>query len=119
MIALTIIIVVGSGNEYIATQRLASMIELQNKAEATVYRGSNEKLTIDANDLVVGDLIEFDDGMKVPADVMMISGANVKCKEDALTGEADEFTKEPVTEENWKEGVASVMYAKSCTNAGC
>lgn len=57
--------------------------------------------------------------MKVPADVMMVSGANVKCKEDALTGEADEFTKEPLTEENMKEGVACVMYAKSTSNAGC
>lgn len=41
-IALTIIIVVGSGNEYVATQRLASMIAMQNEAVATVYRGSSQ-----------------------------------------------------------------------------
>lgn len=96
-IALCIIIVVGSGNEYVANQRLAAMLKLQDSAEVTVFRGSNKGQRIDAKELVVGDLIDFDDGMKVPADVMMIDGQNVRCKEDALTGEADEFVKSPVT----------------------
>ena len=118
-IALVIIIVVGSSNEYVANQRLAAMIALQAEAVVTVYRGSQQREKIDAKELVVGDLIDFDDGMKVPADVMMVAGQNVRCKEDALTGEAGEFAKEPVTAENYNGGAACVMYAKSTSNAGC
>jgi magnesium-transporting ATPase (P-type) len=42
-----------------------------------VYRGSTETTTINSELLVVGDLIYIESGMKVPADMLMISGQDL------------------------------------------
>jgi P-type E1-E2 ATPase len=55
-----------------------------------------------ADDLVVGDLIQFALGNKLPADCIMVSGQDVQCLEDELTGEPDEKDKEPVTFDNYQ-----------------
>lgn len=55
-------------------KRLADLVNLSEKQEVAVYRGSTETQTIDANDLVVGDLVVIASGMKVPADLVMVSG---------------------------------------------
>jgi len=63
-----------------------------------VYRKGNSEDTekIGYENLVVGDLILIEAGMKVPADCMLVSGQNVTCKEDALTGEPDLLEKTPI-----------------------
>jgi len=62
LIALTIIITVNSGNNWISERRLADLVNLSEKQEVTVYRGSTEAVTIDGSDLVVGDIIYFESG---------------------------------------------------------
>lgn len=74
LIALFIIIVVNSGNNYISERRLADLVNLSEKQEVAVYRGSTDAITIDGSQLVVGDLIYFEAGMKVPADCIMVEG---------------------------------------------
>jgi len=74
LIALNIIIIVNSGNNYMAEQRLANLLKLSNKQKVAVFRGKAETETIDSTDLVVGDLIYFESGMKCPADMVMVSG---------------------------------------------
>jgi magnesium-transporting ATPase (P-type) len=74
LIALNIIIFVNSGNNYLSEKRLADLVNLSEKQEVAVYRGSTDTITIDANDLVVGDLVYIESGMKVPTDMLMISG---------------------------------------------
>lgn len=95
MIALCIIIVVSSSNNYASERRLANLVAMADRQEVAVYRkGTNdETTTISYEDLVVGDLVELSKGMKCPADCMLVNGQNVKCKEDALTGEPDEILK--------------------------
>ncbi len=40
-----------------------------------MFRGSaTDSITIDASQLVVGDIFAFDAGMKVPADAIMVDG---------------------------------------------
>jgi Ca2+-transporting ATPase len=117
-IALCIIIVVGSANEYTASIKLRKLIEMSEAQEVFVFRGSTEKKTMNATELVVGDLIEFKDGNKMPADCIIVEGNSVQCKEDELTGEPDDKDKVPVTEENFCNDVHSVMYAKSKVAAG-
>lgn len=89
LIALTIIIVVNSGNNYISERRLADLVSLSDKQEVAVFRGSTDAITIDGSELVVGDLIQFESGMKVPADCIMVEGQDVECIEGELTGEPD------------------------------
>jgi Ca2+-transporting ATPase len=101
MLALCIIIVVSSGNNYASERRLANLVAMADRQEVAVYRkGKNdETTTISYEDLVVGDLVFLSKGMKCPADCLLVSGQNVKAKEDALTGEPDEILKSPIDPE--------------------
>jgi P-type E1-E2 ATPase len=120
MIALGIIIVVSSGNNYASERRLANLVALADRQEVDVYRkGNNTETTrISYEDLVVGDLVEVSKGMKCPADLLLVEGDNIKCKEDALTGEPDEIEKVPLTMENYGLGKDAVMFAKSQVSNG-
>jgi len=85
-----------------------------------VHRGSaTETRTIDAEDLLVGDLIKFEQGMKVPADCVMASGQDLCTDESELTGEPDEIEKAIVSRENYATGgVVGTMLAKSLVTSG-
>ena len=74
MIALNIIISVNSVNNYFSEKRLADLVKLSDEMMVTVFRNSTETITIDSEQLVVGDLVYIESGMKVPADMLMISG---------------------------------------------
>jgi len=52
MIALTIIIVVNSGNNWISEQKLAALVETSAKQMIGVFRGDKEAITIDIQELV-------------------------------------------------------------------
>ena len=62
---------------------------LQNliKTIAHVRRGG-EEYEIDANELVPGDIVLLESGMKVPADIRVISSRNLQAEESLLTGES-------------------------------
>jgi len=101
MIALVIIITVNSGNNYMSERRLADLVNLSSLQEIAVFRGSTDSITIDSRDLVVGDLIAFEQGMKIPADCILVEGQDVCCSETELTGEPDGLDKTPVTIDNY------------------
>ena len=118
LIALNIIIVVNSGNNYISERRLADLVNLSEKQEVAVYRNSTDTITIDSSLLVVGDIIKFEAGMKVPADCIMLEGQDVVCVEGELTGEPDGIDKVPVDEANYNSGIMCTMLAKSLIQTG-
>ena len=75
MIALVIIIVVNSGNNWISERQLANLVALQDIQEVAVHRGSEyDTKTIDSSELLVGDIVSFKDGEKVPADMVLVEG---------------------------------------------
>jgi Ca2+-transporting ATPase len=116
---LTIIIVVGSGNNYISERRLSDLVKLSDKQEVAVYRNSTNTTSIDSAGLVVGDLFYFEAGMKVPADCLVIEGQDVVCIEAELTGEGDGIEKTPVNEDNFNnEATSGTMLAKSLISEG-
>jgi len=57
LIALNIIIIVNSGNNYLSEKRLADLVKLSDEQMVAVYRGSTETTTINSELLVVGDLV--------------------------------------------------------------
>jgi P-type Ca2+ transporter type 2C len=118
MIALFLIIVVNSGNNWISERRLANLVKLSDAQEVAVFRGSDQTITIDASELVVGDLIKYEQGMKVPADCIMMSGIDTVCIEGELTGEPDGVEKVPLTEDNYNSGAMCTMLAKSLIQNG-
>jgi magnesium-transporting ATPase (P-type) len=119
MLALCIIIVVSSGNNYASEKRLANLIALAEKQDVPVYRkGNGETETVSYEDLVVGDLIALSKGMKVPADCMVVENDNLFSKEDALTGEPDALPKNALTQQNYNEGKDCVIFAKATISDG-
>ncbi len=78
--------VVGFLQEYRADAAIAQLKKL-SKCEAKVVR-DGKVIKIDAEELVVGDVIELEEGDRVPADCRILSGDNFRCDESALTGES-------------------------------
>ncbi len=74
------------------------------RVETMVYR-NGKAITIDAADLVYGDIIHLENGDKVPADARIIHSIELQIEESALTGESEPVRKvaEPLT---GKRGVA-------------
>ena len=116
LIALNIIIFVNSGNNWLSEKRLADLVNLSEKQMVAVYRGSIESETIDANDLVVGDLVIMESGMKVPADMVMMNGQDLSTVEADLTGEPDQQIKKVITEGNMQD--IGTFLAKSLVVSG-
>lgn len=70
-----------------------SKIQQMLATKATVYR-QGQRLDIDASQLVVGDVVYLEAGDNVPADLRLVSCANLRIQESALTGESDAVTKQ-------------------------
>lgn len=113
-VALTIIIVVTSTNNYISEKRLADLVALSDKQEVPVFRGSDVPAAMDTAELVVGDVIALKMGDKVPADCLVIEGKDMSCIEGDLTGEPDALDKARVTPDNCNDGLTNcVMFCKA------
>ena len=83
-----------------------------------MYRGSENPDMISNDDLVVGDVFDFENGMKLPADAVVLRSKDAKCTEADLTGEPDEFLKLRLDESNYQiPDNSGVILAKSlCVN---
>jgi Ca2+-transporting ATPase len=62
--------------------------------QTTVIR-NGKKSTIEAKELVPGDIVQLEAGDKVPADLRIIEAIRLKAEESALTGESVPVDKEP------------------------
>ena len=61
----------------------------------------NKKMTIKAEELVKGDLVEIKFGDRIPADVRIIESRGLKVDNSSLTGESEPQTRTPeYTHEN-------------------
>jgi P-type Ca2+ transporter type 2C len=80
-----------------ALESLRKMLSI----EAETIRDGN-KSTIDAEELVPGDIVKLKSGDKVPADVRVIESKNLQVEESPLTGESVAVNKdtEPVKEDD-------------------
>lgn len=58
--------------------------------------------TVDVPELVVGDVIKIEQGMKIPADCIMLEGIDIACDESAMTGEPDQMEKTSVTDRSYE-----------------
>jgi P-type E1-E2 ATPase len=84
-----------------------------------VFRGSEGlPKIIDATELVVGDVYKVEQGMKIPADSLLIEGRNIECNESDLTGESRSIVKEVVDLGNYKQGADCSLLGKSLVISG-
>lgn len=76
----------GAYQEYNA-EKSASALQNLLKIKSRVKRDNQEK-EIPADELVPGDIVFLESGMKIPADVRLISSSNLTVDESFLTGES-------------------------------
>jgi len=92
---------------------------MSDKQDVAVYRNSVDAETIDASELLVGDIYGFQSGIKIPTDSIVIEGQDIECTETELTGEPDAMEKVILNMDNYKKnGSTTTMLAKSLCTQG-
>jgi Ca2+-transporting ATPase len=86
LVILVLNAVVGAAQEYRAERAVAALRRMAAPL-ANVRRGGRH-LTLDAADLVPGDLVLLETGNMVPADLRLIEAVDLQADESALTGES-------------------------------
>ncbi|KAF8899916.1 Ca-transporting ATPase [Gymnopilus junonius] len=97
MIAIAIVVIVGSVNDWQKERQFKALNERKEERGVKVIRDGVERV-IDIKEVVVGDIALLEPGEVVPCDGIFISGHNVKCDESSATGESDTFKKVPYHE---------------------
>ena len=93
IVAVTIVILVTTINDYMKGLKFAALNEETSKCPAQVLRdGVRQK--IDVSELVVGDVVEFSGGTFLPSDGLFLEGQGVSVDEAAATGENDDKKKD-------------------------
>ncbi|XP_061460915.1 sodium/potassium-transporting ATPase subunit alpha-2-like isoform X2 [Rhineura floridana] len=83
-------------------------------ARALVIRGG-EKLQINAENVVVGDLVEIKGGDRIPADLRIITASGCKVDNSSLTGESEPQSRSPdCTHENPLETRNICFFSTNC-----
>ncbi|WBH17846.1 cation-translocating P-type ATPase [Sphingomonas radiodurans] len=84
---------IGTVQEGKAAGSLAALRDMIGH-DATVRRGGSVAV-IDARDIVVGDVVELESGMAVPADIRLSSAAALHVDQSTFTGESVAVAKDP------------------------
>ncbi|MFH1587306.1 MAG: HAD-IC family P-type ATPase [Candidatus Diapherotrites archaeon] len=100
-----IIAVLGFWQEFKAEKAMEALKRMV-PATATVLR-NGRKSKINAENLVPGDIVFLETGDKVPADLRLIEGFNLKIDEALLTGESESVLKD-VGELNGKKAISEM-----------
>ena len=75
-------------------------------------------MTVDAEELLVGDIITFELGKTVPADCVLISASDLSCNEGLLTGEPEAIKKHEVTEHNFDKNPCPFIFKSTLVETG-
>ncbi|KAF9000698.1 calcium-translocating P-type ATPase [Cyathus striatus] len=92
VIAILIVVVVGSINDWQKERQFRTLNEKKEERGVKVIRDGAEKV-VDIKEVVVGDIALLEPGEIVPCDGIFLSGHNVKCDESGATGESDAIKK--------------------------
>ncbi len=119
MIAVTIIVSVTAGQNLMKEKQFQKLVMKAAEDEVAVFRGHDGVTqTIPGEEIVVGDIIKVEGGMKVPADCILIRGTDISCDEAAMTGEPDNMDKDWITEANVNTNPDPFMLAKTLIISG-
>lgn len=107
-----VLAIVQEGN---AEKSLAALQDL-NKQSSTVLRDGKVE-TVDAEEIVVGDILLLESGSMITADARVIQASQMRVEESALTGESEPVEKDPdyLGEEEDALGDQKNMVFKGCT----
>ncbi|NXJ86961.1 AT1A2 ATPase, partial [Trogon melanurus] len=115
-----VVIVTGCFSYYQEAKSSKIMDSFKNMVpqQALVIR-EGEKIQINAENVVVGDLVEVKGGDRVPADMRIISSHGCKVDNSSLTGESEPQTRSPeFTHENPLETRNICFFSTNCVEGG-
>jgi P-type Ca2+ transporter type 2C len=94
IIAITIIVLVSTINDWAKSREFKKLNERQLERETKVIRFGVSTL-LSGSDILVGDVVLLEPGDVIPADGILLNGYNVMCDESSATGESDLVHKTP------------------------
>ncbi|XP_030635771.1 sodium/potassium-transporting ATPase subunit alpha-1-like [Chanos chanos] len=116
-IVLSAVVIITGCFSYFQEAKSSKIMESFKKMvpqQALVIR-NGEKMSIDAVDVVLGDLVEVKGGDRIPADLRVISSTNCKVDNSSLTGESEPQTRSPeLTHENPLETRNIAFFSTNC-----
>ena len=92
ILAILLNVIMGFIQEYRSQKAVETLKTLITK-NAIVKRSSEIK-TIDSNELTIGDIVILEEGIKIPADLILIESNNMIVDESSLTGESEGVNKD-------------------------
>ena len=109
-----VLAIVQEGN---AEKSLAALQDMNKQSSSVLRDGKVE--TIDAEDVVVGDILVLESGSMITADARLIQTAQLRVEESALTGESEPIEKdsEYIGKQDAPIGDQINMLFKGCTVA--
>ncbi|TIB93928.1 calcium-translocating P-type ATPase [Wallemia mellicola] len=105
LIAILIVVLVGSINDYQKELQFMKLNQKKDDREVKVKRDGNEQY-INIKNLLVGDILQIETGDILPVDGVFLRGHNLKADESAATGESDAIKK--VTFDEYSEYLDSL-----------
>lgn len=97
IVAIVIVVVVGSLNDYQKELQFVKLNKKKTDRNINVRRsGKTQEMSV--FDILVGDVVLMEAGDMIPVDGILIEGHNVKCDESQTTGESDLMRKKPADE---------------------
>ena len=117
LVAIIIIIVVTVGNDLAKEAKFQELMQKSDIMQARVRRSDTMK-TVDSQELVVGDLIELEQGDTVPADCIVVECMDLATNESTLTGEPEAIIKEALTNENYRHNPCPFLLQGSLVENG-
>jgi magnesium-transporting ATPase (P-type) len=90
--AVLIVAVVTATNDYSKDQQFRALNAIKDNISVQVLR-SGARTQISTTEVLVGDVVLLESGDKVPADGVLIRGADVTANESSLTGEPEDVRK--------------------------
>ena len=120
--AILVVLIVNASIGFITERQAERALDALRRATRSVVRVRREgrEAIIDAEDLVPGDIVLLGAGDRVPADLRIISTANLWAEESALTGESAPVAKgaSPVADEAPLAERHSMLYLGTIIVAG-
>lgn len=119
--AVIIIVSIASANNYSKEKQFQKLVAKAAIEYCAVFRGSEGMTeTIPVTELVVGDVIKLEQGMRIPADCILLEGIDISCDEAAMTGEPDQMEKTGITNDNYEHNPDPFLLGKTliCNGQG-
>ncbi len=117
--AVALIVGIQAQNNYSKEKQLQKLVCSATVEKIAVFRGGEGLTqTVDVPELVVGDVIKIETGMKIPCDCLLIEGIDITCDESAMTGEAEHVEKHHVTEANYNSNPEPYLIGKTLVSTG-